>query len=189
MPSRTARTSWIDIPLAFVIACLALGYKHEFNVEVFDEGLTLYGSLRVANGDVPYRDFWTTYGPGSYYLVGSAFHLFGTTAGVLRKLWLLLAALVATEALILGGRLGGRRSGWLAFAFAIAVTIVANLHAGYSAVPALAGALGALIVSIPNRASYRAGILVGITAVFRHDFGAYAACAIAAGLFISARSH
>jgi hypothetical protein len=186
VPRATPKTLWIDILLAFVIASLALGYKHEFNVEVFDEGLTLYGSLRVANGDVPYRDFWTTYGPGSYYLVASAFHLFGATVSVLRKLWLFFETLVAVEALILARMLGGRGSGWLAFGLAIAVTIHANLHSGYSVVPALAAALGALIFSVLHRAPYRAGILVGITAVFRHDFGVYVACVIAAGLAVSA---
>jgi hypothetical protein len=36
------------------------------SVGPYDEGLVLFGADRVLRGDVPYRDFWTLYGPASF---------------------------------------------------------------------------------------------------------------------------
>jgi hypothetical protein len=39
------------------------------HVNVYDEGLILTGALRVINGELPSRDFYTNYGPGQFALV------------------------------------------------------------------------------------------------------------------------
>ena len=104
-------TVWAQTLLGFVVAWVVLSYKSDFNVRVFDEGLTLYGSWRVANGEVPHRDFWTTYGPGSFYVGALGFHLFGASVATLRKIWLAFQSIAALEVLILARMFGGTMGG------------------------------------------------------------------------------
>ena len=35
----------------------------------YDEGLVLLNATNILHGDIPYRDFWTLYAPGYYYLL------------------------------------------------------------------------------------------------------------------------
>src|SRR4051794_24363918 len=39
--------------------------------EPHDEGLILAGAQRIADGRLPYRDFWTNYGPGQFLVLGA----------------------------------------------------------------------------------------------------------------------
>jgi hypothetical protein len=48
------------------------------NLNLYDEGLVVYGAARVMRGEVPYRDFWSMYGPGQFYLIAGLFKIFGT---------------------------------------------------------------------------------------------------------------
>lgn len=166
--------------VAFVLAVLVLGYRLGAGIFVFDEGLSLVGSLRVLAGEVPYRDFWTLYGPGAFYLNAAAFGLFGPSVMVARVLSLILEAAVAAETLVLSRALGGRVAGWLAFVLAVAFTAAIQPNSGYPAVPALAAALGAVVAAGIHGSPLAAGILTGVTALFRHDFAAYSAIALVA---------
>jgi len=109
------------------------------------------------------------------------FHLFGASVATLRKIWLAFQSIAALEVLILARMFGGTMGGWLALALAVVATINANLHSGYTAVPATGGALGSMIAYASHRVA-TAGIAAGVTAVFRHDFGVYIAMTIVAGL-------
>src|SRR6478672_4700413 len=51
---------------------------------VGDEGSIVYGAVRVANGEVPYRDFVDVMGPGSFYWLAGWFALFGKSWMALR---------------------------------------------------------------------------------------------------------
>src|SRR5260370_34153395 len=42
-----------------------------------DEGIVLCGAERILRGEVPYRDFFSFYTPGSFYLVALVFRIFG----------------------------------------------------------------------------------------------------------------
>jgi uncharacterized membrane protein len=43
----------------------------------YDEGIILCGADRVLHGELPYRDFWTMYSPGQYYILSILFRLIG----------------------------------------------------------------------------------------------------------------
>ncbi len=45
-----------------------------------DEGLMLQAASRIADGEVPYRDFWWFYPPGQPYLLAGLWKLFGAVA-------------------------------------------------------------------------------------------------------------
>jgi hypothetical protein len=49
-----------------------------------DEGIYLEGGLRVLHGQMPYKDFFTITGPGTFALLGASFRLFGATVAAAR---------------------------------------------------------------------------------------------------------
>ncbi len=49
-----------------------------------DEGIYLDGGLRVLHGQMPYKDFFTITGPGTFALLAASFRLFGTTVAAAR---------------------------------------------------------------------------------------------------------
>ena len=58
-----------------------------------DEGTLVYGAQIVAQGALPYRDFFEVMGPGSFYFLGLFFKLFGPNILVARAVLLLTASL------------------------------------------------------------------------------------------------
>jgi hypothetical protein len=84
-------------PTIFLIALplLWLRFGHWFYLSL-DEGIYLAGARRVADGQVPYRDFFNITGPGSFWLYSTVFRVFGITFAAARAvLCLELAALCA----------------------------------------------------------------------------------------------
>jgi hypothetical protein len=63
---------------------------------IYDEGLILTGAMRVANGEIPHRDFYANYGPAQFYLVALLFKLFGPSAMAERLLDFAIKAAIAT---------------------------------------------------------------------------------------------
>src|SRR5262244_1605743 len=49
-----------------------------------DEGIILQGAERILHGEVPYRDFFSFYTPGSFYLIALLFSVFGDSFAVAR---------------------------------------------------------------------------------------------------------
>src|ERR1700687_3467662 len=49
-----------------------------------DEGIVLTGAERIQRGEVPYRDFFSFYTPGPFYLVAMVFRIFGDSLVVAR---------------------------------------------------------------------------------------------------------
>src|SRR5216683_394039 len=49
-----------------------------------DEGILLQGAQRILDGQVPYRDFFSFYTPGSFYFVAAVFKVFGDAFVVAR---------------------------------------------------------------------------------------------------------
>ena len=38
-------------------------------INCYDEGLTVYGASQIIDGKVLYKDIWSNYAPGQYYLL------------------------------------------------------------------------------------------------------------------------
>src|SRR5215469_3955467 len=53
-------------------------FRHFTTIEP-DEGIVLQGATRILDGQVPYRDFFSFYTPGSFYLVAALFRVFGNS--------------------------------------------------------------------------------------------------------------
>ena len=95
-----------------------------FGIQPNDEGLMLQAAARIADGQVPYRDFWWFYPPGQPVLLGGLWAALGPSL----LTWKVVRALAAGAVALLAWRLA-RRGGapgwaaglaWLASTFALA---------------------------------------------------------------------
>src|SRR5438874_4358909 len=70
--------------LLFVVSFTYLtAFRHYSSLEP-DEGIVLQGAERILRGEVPYRDFFSFYTPGSFYLVAFLFRFAGDSLVVAR---------------------------------------------------------------------------------------------------------
>ncbi len=139
-------------------------------IQLSDEGLMLQAAVRIADGQVPYRDFWWFYPPGQPYVLAFLWKLFGPSLLTWRILRVLCDAAVATLAWALARRGGASQP------MAIAVWLAAALAMAYPSGPhpfpaTLALCLGALLVM--EKRPVLAGGLAGLAALWRIEFAAY----------------
>jgi hypothetical protein len=167
--------------LLFAAGVVISGFTILRGVEPFDEGLTLQAARRVADGQLPYRDFLWAYGPAHPYLLAGLFKLFGTSLLWWRVIRVLVDAGVALLVFeIVRSRAPVRvaLAAWLAAACAMAQPTGANPFA-----PALLLTLAAIWFASTaggRRGLILAGALCALAAAWRLDFGVYAVVAAAA---------
>src|SRR5437667_6829101 len=81
--SFVAKARW-HIPLFLVSCVYLLAFRNVVNMDP-DEGIVLQGAHRILNGQLPYRDFFTFYTPGSFYFTAGLFKVFGDSILVARS--------------------------------------------------------------------------------------------------------
>ncbi|MFN0006579.1 MAG: hypothetical protein ACKVXR_01625 [Planctomycetota bacterium] len=146
-------------------------------------GKLVVGATRILEGEVPYRDFWTMYAPGSLYLTAGLFALFGPELFVqgLASCALTAAASSVLYLLLRDAAVEGR----IAWACAL-VLALARWHTGIelsSYEPAFLLAALAWRDALSGRLA-RAGVFLGAAALFKHDFAAYAAVGAALAVVV-----
>lgn len=147
-------------------------------------GKLVVGATRILQGEVPYRDFWTMYAPGSYYLTAGLFSLLGRELVVQALASCALAAAAsAVLFLLLRDAMVERRIASLC----ALVLALARWHTGLELSSYEPAFLLALLAwrDVLSRRLVRAGLLLGAAAVFKHDFAAYAA--VGAALAVAVR--
>jgi hypothetical protein len=156
--------------LLFFGAAAISGVTMLHGIQLNDEGLMLQAAARIADGQVPYRDFWWFYPPGQAYLLGGLWELFGSSLVPWRVLRVLCDAGVAVLvwALALRGGASPRvaLAAWLAAALAMAYP-----SGPHPFPPTLVLCLGALLLL--DRRPALAGALAGAAAAWRIEFAAY----------------
>lgn len=194
-----ARVTLTELSVGLVVALVALGL---FSLEWFyslsnwnfflRDGVSTVGAERILAGDVPYRDFWTMYAPGHFYLIALLFRMFGTN---------LLVEVVAASVVSAAGA-------YVCYQFVLTLTrrplagvvcagvfVSAMYTTGYfkrlgSYPPAILLILVALwcLTLFYQRGELRflliAGLATGIAAVFKHDVAGYTAIAVVVGLVV-----
>jgi hypothetical protein len=136
-----------------------------------DEGLMLAWARRIADGQWPYRDFWSNYAPGQPLVLALLVKLFGPSL-----LWwrIVRVAVDATVALLVFFYVRRRAGlGWALGAWVAAAGAMAWPSGPGPNPPALALALGALLAA--PRAPLAGGALAGLAIVFRPEIGVAAA--------------
>ena len=185
-------TLWTGVAV-FVASLLVLALAMNRVLGAYDEGLMLYGASRVLRGDVPYRDFWSMYGPGSFYLLAALFQAFGESVWVARGFDTVCRASIVVLVFALTRVEGGLR-GALSTAFVVLGLLIIAPGYEFPVYPAVACALLALLCCsrglnpTPRWQPWMAaGFAVGLAVNFRHDSGAYAALVCLYVLFMSRR--
>ena len=161
--------------LTVAFAFLLLAIQRDLNV--YDEGLVLVGAMRVADGEIPHRDFFTLYGPAQYYVLASLFKLFSPSV-LSERLWdTLVRALVATFVFLIVEKCGGRREAIFAYAASI-IWLGFFASYGFPVFPALLFALISVFCLLHVFQGERralmllaSGATVGLVTLFRYDIG------------------
>ncbi len=180
----------IIILFLFSFIYLSLGYQY-FNLLKYycDEGLIMYGATRILSGEIPYKDFWTLYFPGEFYLLAAIFNIFGISLKVAVFFAISTLALLVCCIYIFVSRLALRKIAFLSSFLSLACL---RLFVAYNR-PSQAAILFSILSCFPvlnfirsNRSKWLivAGVLVGITTLFRQDFGFYIFVAIFLIIFL-----
>lgn len=181
-----SRATW----LVFLFSILIQVVAFDTALELYDEGIILTGAERVLQGDLPYRDFWTMYAPGTFYLVAGLFNFIGTSELVVRGVGIVSkAAITAFAYSIVRGYAPGIPSSLVALLVLLFLISVRN--DAFPLFPAVALAMATLILvgkglkqSQPFRTFSAAGACTGLVALFRHDLGAYTAATVVVGALL-----
>ena len=156
--------------LVFAAALVLSGVTILAGIQPNDEGLMMQAATRIADGQVPYGDFWWFYPPGQSYLLGGLEWLLGPSLLWWRIVRVLCDAAVAALVVVLARR-GGASTGPAVGAGLVAALAMAYPSGPHPFPPTLVLALTALVV-FPRR-PLAAGLLAGACAVFRIEFAAY----------------
>lgn len=155
---------------------------------------------RMLRGDVPYRDFWTMYAPGSYTVLSWLFAAFGREMIVTRLAGGLTAAASVALYVALARRVGGAKAAWLPAAMTAGVFFATGYHTRFGSYPpAMALLFGAVLLltqrnrdplepdpRLDPRRVVVAGLLGGSAVVFKHDVAGYAMLALAVAVLLTA---
>jgi hypothetical protein len=178
VPERAALAAGLArarYPLVFAVGALLSGLTLLSGINQHDEGLVLQAAARVADGQLPYRDFYANYGPGQYYLLGGVDLVFGPSLLSWRIVRVALDGLVAALAFALARSEGGEPVALLAWVAVLAA--MAHPTTPHPNATALSLGLGALLLA--RRSPAGAGVLAGAAFAFRFDLGAAAAAGAA----------
>lgn len=191
-----ARSRFGDLALAVALGLAALMLFSLDWREGLYGGVAEVGAQRILAGDLPYRDFWTIYAPGQFYLLAGLFGLFGSQWAVSPIAASTLLAGACAVLYVAARAAGASRGPALVAGSVIALAVAATpFHRSCGSFPPallLLGAAWALMASgqrrAPLNASLLAGLCLGAAALFKHDVAAYAAFGLAAGTIARARS-
>lgn len=160
------------------------------------DGKAINGGLRILDGEIPYRDFWTMYAPGQFYLVAVLFWTFGRHLMVQGIASMLLVAADAALLFVLLRRLDVPRG----LAATSAALFGLSLWGPGPEISSYEPAIFFLLLGFDRVVRYaqgegigvlfRAGLCYGAAACFKHDVAFYmmAGSVIGAGVsWIAAR--
>ncbi|MCK4547205.1 MAG: glycosyltransferase family 39 protein [Candidatus Eisenbacteria sp.] len=170
----------ISAYVIFILAFVYLLVGANIGLSIYGEGLSLYGAMRVLDGEVPYRDFWSMYAPGELYLLALLFTLLGPSVIAARLLSLaIIFGLVLTLYVLLRRSLSGVVS-LIGLGLAVVWLGASFRFFTYPVFPALLLILLSTNFLLRYQSSKRvtflllSGFFAGFAAFFRHDLAAYA---------------
>ena len=118
LPEKLPTERWIALGV-FTISLFYLCLFRRYTSIDPDEGIILQGAQRIVQGQVLYRDFFSFFTPGSYYLLALLFKVFGSSMLVARTALAVYGAFFSVFTYLLARRVCSR---WLALAAACLVT-------------------------------------------------------------------
>ena len=183
-----SRTTGLRLLLLFAAGAAVSGVGLRLGIQPNDEGLMLQAAARIADGQVPYRDFWWFYPPGQPYLLAGLQEIFGTSLLPWRIVRVLCDAGVGVLAYVLALRAASPRVA--IGAWAVAILAMATPSGPHPFPLTMVCCLGALVaLDRKGRAGLvAAGVLCGVAAAWRLEFGAGLGAAVVLGLLLGDRN-
>jgi NADH:ubiquinone oxidoreductase subunit 3 (subunit A) len=176
-------------PALFLSAFFFIFAAMNRGASVYDEGIILTGAMRVGNGEVPHRDFYTNYGPAQFYVVALLFKLFGPSVMV-ERLWdFAIKAAIATLGFVAVRSYCRPAAAFVAYIGCL-IWLGTFGGPGYPLFPAILFSLVATLLVASSEGQDRAriaaaGVCVGMTALFRYDVGGLVAAALMALMIVA----
>jgi len=194
--SHPAFAAQRDRFIALLIFVGCLGYLYLFrrftSIEP-DEGIVLQAATRVLAGQVAYRDFFSFYTPGSFYLIAGFFRLFGNSFLVARTSLVVSGAICSLMTYALARRVCSR--GISAFAAVLATAVGAAfrfevLHNWYSTAFACFTVYSAVrYVERQNHSwAFATGSFAAVTFLFEQSKGGGLALGLLVGFLLLRKS-
>jgi hypothetical protein len=170
----------------FLASCLYLCLFYNYTVLNVDEGVSLQGAERILHGEVPYRDFFSFYTPGSYYLAVLLFRVFGNSIHVVRAALVIYGGLFSLFTYVMARRVCPR---WNSLLAALLVTLTALpsrfavLHNWDSTLVACAAIYSSVLLLERPRGmwAFVSGSLVALTFLIEQSKGGGLAIGLALG--------
>ena len=175
--------------LIFVVSLLYLSLFRHFSVMDLDEGIILQAAERILHGQVPYRDFFMFYTPGSAYLVAALFKVFGDSFAVARSSIAVAGAVCTAITYVLSRRVCSRNIALVAAALAMLTSyayrflVLHNWYATLFASLAICAAVRLWESQKPHWA-FACGSLAAITILIEQSKGAGVCLGLVVGYFI-----
>jgi len=166
------------------------------SIGIYDESLELYCAEHALRGEVPYRDFWTMYGPAQFYVLALIFKVLGVSA-VAGRIYdaVVKAGLVCICFALVKGFTNRLASGLACALILLWMTCNDDPIYNFPIFPALVCSLISIMFlsrsfdhAFHPRNIFYAGLFVGAASVFRHDSGVYICTAEIAVLIYFTRS-
>ncbi|HEX7434289.1 MAG TPA: glycosyltransferase family 39 protein [Anaerolineaceae bacterium] len=176
--------------LFFTLIFLILLIKIKTFFNFYDEGFAMFGSTRVLNGDVPYKDFWAIYPPGQFYILAGIIKLFGANLLNARIFDTLIRFLMVIGVFLITKRLAPPRLAFLAALIAGLMLASAGFYS-YAVFPAMTLGLWSIITwLVYTEKRHKAwlvlsGVFLGISTIIRWDIGTYAGISLLAAGYLA----
>ena len=182
MEQHTYLRLYVVLGVLFLLSFLYFFLGSRVEIYLYDEGLLVYGATRILDGDIPYRDFRAIYAPGQFYLLASAFKIFGTSIMVGRILGIIIQSFLGLCVFLLSRKLVPHKFAlisWILYllgmyGFMGSPVPVTTMPAQLFALLSCLCLTNYLFTERDGRNGlFWAGILAGIATLFRHDLGFY----------------
>ena len=190
IPEQLRSERWIALA-TLLISFLYLWLFRRYTWIDPDEGIILQGAQRILDGQVLYRDFFSFFTPGSYYLLAICFRVFGDSIIVAHTLLAIFGAACSPLTYLLARRVCSRSTSLLVTglvlvtAFPMRFVSVHNWDSTFLACVALYGSLR-LVETRNAWWGFATGSFVCLTGLFEQSKGACLLLGIGAGLAIIA---
>lgn len=181
--TRIGGAAWV------FVAALAL---FSTTVANFSTRVTDLSALRLLDGDVPYRDFWTMYAPGSFTTLAVAFGVFGPALIVSNIMGILTSAAAVGVFHRLALQVSGTVTALVSSALVTVALYGTGYHNGFTSYPPALLLILTSVYTTANRSlrdgwrwTLVPGALLGAAIVFKHDIAGYAILATTAALVLT----
>ncbi len=150
----------------------------------------MFGSTRVLNGDIPYKDFWAIYPPGQFYIVAAIIKLFGANLIYARIYDTLIRLLIVIGVFLVTKRLASNKLAFLTSLIAGMLLASAGFYS-YAVFPAMALGLWSILAWLFYTEKGKrgwlllSGSLLGIAILIRWDIGTYAGISLLAAGYLA----